>query len=66
MNRIQKKPRCKLVGENGNIFNLLAIARKTRKETGYDKEADEMFNKVTKTHNYYEALSVISDYVEIC
>ncbi|HHX59755.1 MAG TPA: hypothetical protein GX707_03300 [Epulopiscium sp.] len=25
------KPRCKLVGENGNIFNLMAIAAKLSK-----------------------------------
>lgn len=59
------KPECKLIGEDGNIFNLLAIARRTLKRAGMYKEADEMFNKVTKTGSYYEALAVIGEYVEI-
>ena len=35
------KPKCKLIGEDGNIFNLMSIASKTLKETGMEEEAKE-------------------------
>jgi hypothetical protein len=60
------KPKCKLIGEDGNIFNLMGIAGRTLKEAGMRKEADELVEKITKTaKSYSEALSIISEYVEI-
>lgn len=59
------KPKCKLIGENGNIFNLMGIASRTLKEAGMEKEAKEMFDKVTSSGSYLEALAIISEYVEI-
>lgn len=59
------KPRCKLIGEDGNIFNLLAISRRALQRAGMNEEADKMFNEVTKSHSYYEALAIISEYVEV-
>lgn len=32
------KPKCKLVGENGNIFNLMGIAARTLKELDLEKK----------------------------
>ena len=37
-----EKPRCKLIGEDGNIFNLLGLASRTLKEAGLEDGADEM------------------------
>ena len=34
------KPKCKLVGENGNIFNLMGIAARTLKRAGLREEAE--------------------------
>lgn len=59
------KPKCKLIGENGNIFNLMGIAYKTLKEAGLIEEAKEMVEKVTSSDSYLEALAIISEYVEI-
>lgn len=60
------KPKCKLIGEDGNIFNLMGIASRTLKEAGMKEEAAEMFNRITTTaKSYSEALSIISEYVEI-
>ena len=59
------KPKCKLIGENGNIFNLMGIASRTLKEAGMEKEVKEMFDKVTSSGSYLEALAIISEYVEI-
>lgn len=60
-----KKPRCKLIGEDGNIFNLLGIASKTLKEEGLEKEADEMASRVYESKSYLEAIAIISEYVDI-
>jgi AmiR/NasT family two-component response regulator len=59
------KPKCKLIGEDGNIFNLMGIASKTLKRAGLEKEANEMKDKITKSKSYNEALAIIMDYVEV-
>ena len=41
------KPRCKLIGEDGNIFNLMGIASRTLKEAGMKDTADEMVKRIT-------------------
>ena len=60
-----EKPRCKLIGEDGNIFNLMGIASRTLKKEGYKDEADEMVDRITKSQSYLQALAVISEYVDI-
>jgi hypothetical protein len=60
------KPKCKLIGENGNIFNLMGIAQKTLKQNGLGNKATEMINRITNTaKSYEEALNIISEYVEV-
>ena len=61
-----EKPKCKLIGKNGNIFNLMGITSKTLKRNGMTKEADEMFERITKeAHSYDEALRIIMEYVDV-
>lgn len=59
------KPKCKLIGQNGNIFNLLAIASKCLKKNGMEGRAAEMTHKVFNAKSYEEALSIIGEYVDI-
>lgn len=59
------KPKCKLIGEDGNIFNLMSIASKTLKETGMEEEAREMIERIINSRSYIEALAIISEYVEV-
>ncbi len=60
------KPKCALIGQDGNIFNLMGIASKTLKRNGQSENAKEMIEKITtKAKSYDEALCIISDYVEI-
>lgn len=62
---IVEKPKCKLVGENGNIYNLMGIAYKALKRNGQEEEAKEMCNKITtEAKSYEEALCILTDYVE--
>ncbi|WP_353892913.1 hypothetical protein PRVXH_002303 [Proteinivorax hydrogeniformans] len=59
------KPKVKLIGENGNIFNLIGIASRALKGVGMKKEAEEMVEKVILSTSYDEALRVLMEYVEV-
>lgn len=62
---IVEKPKCKLVGENGNIYNLMGIASRALKRNGQEEDAKEMCNKITtEAKSYEEALCILTDYVE--
>jgi hypothetical protein len=61
-----QKPKCALIGEDGNIFNLMGIASRTLKNNGMREEATEMCNRITsEAKSYDEALMIIDEYVEI-
>ena len=61
-----KKPRCKLIGEDGNIFNLIAIASETLEKSGMADKANEMYKRITtEAQSYDEALVIIMEYVEV-
>lgn len=59
-----RKPVAPLIGANGNIFNLLSIARNSLISSNQHNKADEMWDRVTNSKSYNEALIIISDYVE--
>lgn len=62
-----EKPDCALIGENGNIFNLMGIAARTLREHGMEAQAEEMKTRITGggCRSYEEALEVIGQYVTI-
>lgn len=64
---VAEKPNCALIGEDGNIFNLMGIAARTLRENGLEDKAEEMVKRITggECHDYYEALQVIDEYVTI-
>lgn len=59
------KPEVTLVGENGNIFNLVAISSKALKKAGMQAEAKKMQDEVFASGSYDAALVVIMKYVEV-
>lgn len=62
---LSRKPECKLIGEDGNIFNLLAITRRTLLINNMYNESIEVVRRVTSSKSYDEALRIIGEYVEI-
>ena len=60
-----KKPNCPLIGQNGNIFNLVGIASRTLKRNDMKTEAKEMSDRVFSCGSYDEALCIIGEYVNI-
>ena len=61
------KPDCPLIGEDGNTFNLITIASRTLRRNGLQEQAEEMRERITggECHDYYAALNVIGEYVNI-
>lgn len=55
----------KLVGEDGNVFNLMAIITREMKKHGYKNEAKEFIDEVTKCKSYDEALVVMIKWVNV-
>ena len=60
------KPKCPLIGTDGNIFAMMGLASKTLKRNGMADEAKEMCNRITSSGSYDEALCILGEYVEIC
>ncbi len=59
-----KRPKMKLVGQDGNIFAILGRASQLLKENGQPDQAKEMCDRVYQSGDYYKALNIISEYVE--
>lgn len=60
-----QKPDCALIGEDGNIFNLIGIASRTLRQNGQKDAAKEMSDRVHASGSYNEALCIIDNYVNI-
>lgn len=58
------RPKMKLAGEDGNIFAILGRASRLLRENGQPEKAKEMSDRVYRSGNYYQALHIISEYVE--
>ena len=67
----REKPDCRripnapLIGQDGNIFNLMGIASRTLKDSGMKEEAAEMRQRVMDSGSYDNALCIIVEYVNI-
>ena len=65
-NKAEKvKPDCELIGQDGNIFNLMGISSHTLNQNVMADESKEMCSRVTSSGSYCEALNIIGDYVNI-
>jgi hypothetical protein len=59
------KPTAHLIGENGNVFNLIGIASKALKRAGQADKAKEMTERCFDCGSYDEALTIIQEYVNV-
>jgi hypothetical protein len=61
-----EKPRCTLVGTDGNVFALIGRVRAILMKHGLDEQAKEMMERITtQAGDYYQALAVMMEYVEV-
>lgn len=58
------KTKCRLVGEDGNVFNLIGIVLKCLQKQGLNKEAKEFSERVMKAGSYDQALQIMMEYVD--
>lgn len=63
---MKEKITVKLIGEDGNIFNLMGICSRELKKAGQKDEANQLVRDIiTDANSYEEALAIISEYVDI-
>lgn len=57
---------CKLVGKDGNIYNLMMIASKTLRAHELYEQSEELIQRIIggEARSYDEALRIIMEYVE--
>lgn len=59
------KPRCKLIGEDGNVFNIIGKVGRTLKDSGLENKFNDFKDKAFKSHSYDEVLRLCMDYVDV-
>ncbi len=55
----------KLVGQDGNVFNLIGLTSKALKRADYIDEAKEFANTAMESSSYDEVLQLIMSYVTV-
>lgn len=55
----------KLIGEDGNVFNLIGICSKALKDHKMSDKVTEFQKEVTSSHSYEEALCVMMDWFDV-
>lgn len=60
------RPKVKLSGQDGNVFNLIAICSKELRKNNLIKEEQEMKQRIYSCRSYSEALQIMSEYCEVC
>ncbi|SHJ58758.1 hypothetical protein SAMN02745136_00466 [Anaerocolumna jejuensis DSM 15929] len=60
-----EKPICRLIGEDGNVFNLAARVSRTLKDNELPDQVQEVWDKLKECESYDHALELFMQYVEI-
>lgn len=62
---MERKPRCPLIGADGNIFHVFGLAGRTLRNNGQADKISEMLDRAKAPGNDYNAaLAVVMEYVE--
>ena len=59
------KPPCRLVGEDGNVFNVIGRVKRALKDAGQPDRAREFVQKAFGSKSYDEVLALCMDYVDV-
>ena len=59
------KPECKLLGEDGNVYNIISKVASSLKRAGFHKESSEFKQKALASHSYDDVLMLAAAYVDI-
>jgi hypothetical protein len=60
------KPKCKVIGTNGNVFAVMGKVVGVLKQVNLKEEAKELRDRIMagEAHSYEEALAIMEEYVE--
>ena len=61
----KSKPRVSLVGQDGNVFNILGICTSALKRASQADKAKELKNRVFGCGSYDAALAIMMEYVDV-
>jgi hypothetical protein len=59
------KPKCKLIGQDGNVFNIISLVSRTLKKVNLREEDYEFQKKAFSAGSYDEVLTLANEYVEV-
>ncbi len=59
------RPVCRLSGADGNVFNVIAIVRRTLRGAGQDARASEFVQRAFAALSYDEVLGLCHEYVDV-
>ena len=60
-----ERAKVKLIGEDGNVFNVIGLVSKALKRNDQKAESDEFTAKAFKCNDYDEVLALVQEYVEV-
>lgn len=60
-----RKPKCPLIGTDGNVFALIGMTQKSLRAIGEEEQAKEVLDKVINCRSYDEALNIMQEYVDV-
>lgn len=60
-----KKPKCQLSGQDGNVFNIISLVSRALKNAEQYEKAKEFQTKAMSSHSYDEVLILTHQYVEV-
>ncbi len=58
------KPRLKLIGRDGNVFNVIGLVRRRLIDAGRPDAAAEFTERATRTSSYDHVLQLVFEYVD--
>ncbi len=62
----EEKPELKLVGQDGNVFNILGLATRVARQAGWSEEKIKKFQDKAMSGDYNNALTTCLEYFEVC
>ena len=65
METTQTKPEVTLVGEDGNVFNLIGLCSRALRRAGQQENATKMSKECMSAGSYNEALQIMMKYRDV-
>lgn len=60
-----EKPKCFLLGGDGNVFAIIGAVSRVLKKAGMHDEAEEFCERAANCYTYGEVLNLCHEYVDV-